>query len=113
MKEKKLQRGETICRYSNGVKVIKWRDKRDVSYISTQHINNIVTTTSKKGQEIQKRKPIADYNKNISEIDFQDQMSYFSRTRNYDFILYIQYFSTKIFYIKEKYHRKCLGTFLN
>ncbi|XP_022182835.1 piggyBac transposable element-derived protein 4-like [Myzus persicae] len=49
--EKKLKKGESICRYTNdGICVAKWRDKRDVLMISSEfpHEMNEITTKKKK-----------------------------------------------------------------
>lgn len=82
VEEMKLERGQTTCRYADGVMIGKWRDKRDVLYISTEYKNDMVTTTNRRGQEKQKPKPIAAYNMHMSGIDFQDQMlSYYSGHR--------------------------------
>jgi hypothetical protein len=44
VKKKKLKRGEaTAAAECSGVMVMKWRDKRDVSFVSTFHDNAMVT----------------------------------------------------------------------
>jgi hypothetical protein len=43
VKNKKLKKGEAIGVECNGVMVMKWRDKRDASFISTFHDNTKVT----------------------------------------------------------------------
>lgn len=79
---KKLKKGETISRYSNGVVIEKWRDKREVLFISTEHEGDLVETFNKRGQPKLKPKPIAEYNRHMSGVDFQDQiMSYYPFTR--------------------------------
>lgn len=80
--KQKLKPGETVCRYSNEVVIGKWRDRRDVLYISTEHENDLVETFNKRGQSKLKPKPIAEYNRFMSGVDFQDQiMSYYPFTR--------------------------------
>lgn len=60
----------------------KWRDKREVAYISTEFKNNLVVSTNKRGQNKTKPEPIVNYNKFMSGIDRQDQMqSYYPCTR--------------------------------
>lgn len=59
----KLNTGESVRRYSNGVCIGKMRDKRDVVYIAPDHENEDVQTTNKRGQHKLKPKPIAEYNK--------------------------------------------------
>ncbi|CAI6347899.1 unnamed protein product [Macrosiphum euphorbiae] len=60
--------------YSNGVLVGKWKDKRDVLYISTEFKNNLILAKNKKDREELKPEPIANYNKFMGGIDRQDQM---------------------------------------
>jgi len=36
-KDKELERGENIARYSSPVTVLKWRDKRNLTMVSTYH----------------------------------------------------------------------------
>jgi hypothetical protein len=38
----KLKAGETVANYASGVLVAKWRDKRDVTFISTEFENRLV-----------------------------------------------------------------------
>jgi hypothetical protein len=71
----KLKPGETKAMYSNGVLFGKWKDKRDVMYNSTEVKNNLILAKNKKGQEKLKPKPMANYNKCMSGIDWQDQMN--------------------------------------
>jgi len=37
VKEKKLKKGELVAQYSGPVSVLKWKDKKDVTMISTYH----------------------------------------------------------------------------
>lgn len=72
--EKKLKKGETVAKYANGVMIGKWKDKRDVTYISNEFENNIAETTNKRGDVTSKPLPIIQYNKFMAGIDKQDQM---------------------------------------
>jgi len=82
VKQAKLKKDETIARYSNGVVIGKWRDKREVAYISTEFKNNMVVSSNKLGHNKTKPEPIVNYNKFMSGIDHQDQMqSYYPSTR--------------------------------
>ncbi|XP_047536573.1 piggyBac transposable element-derived protein 4, partial [Vanessa atalanta] len=71
---KKLKRGENISRYRNGVHIGKWKDKREIHYVSTEFADEMQEVTSKRG--ITTRKPLAilRYNENMSGVDLQDQM---------------------------------------
>ncbi|XP_046685000.1 piggyBac transposable element-derived protein 4-like [Homalodisca vitripennis] len=74
----KLKKGETTCQYGNGILVGKWRDERDVLYISTQFENEMVTMENRRGIEKQKPKPVVHYNAHMKGVDRADQlMSYY------------------------------------
>lgn len=71
----KLKKGETIVKYSDdGVLIGKWRDKRDVAYISTEFTNEMVAFQDKLGRDREKPKPIFHYNENMGGVDRQDQL---------------------------------------
>jgi hypothetical protein len=75
IKTTKLKKGETIERYSNdGVLIGKWRDKREVAYISTEFSSEMVAYRDKLDREKLKPKPIFEYNKYMSGVDRQDQL---------------------------------------
>lgn len=78
----KLKKGEVTGKYLDGVLIAKWKDKRDVTYISTEFENSMVETTNKRGQLKNKPLPIVEYNKYMSGVDMQDQMmSYYPCSR--------------------------------
>lgn len=82
VKNEKLKKGETVARYADGVMIGKWRDKRDVSYISTEFENEMEEIENKRQQKVLKPKPIINYNKFMSGVDRQDQMlSYYLSER--------------------------------
>lgn len=77
-----LKREETKAKYCNGIMVGKWRDQRDVTYISTEFKNEMVEVSNKKGYITEKPLPIAEYNKYMCGIDRQDQiLSYYPSLR--------------------------------
>lgn len=41
-KNVKLDKGQTVARYANGVLIGKWRDKREVTYISAEFHNEMI-----------------------------------------------------------------------
>jgi hypothetical protein len=74
----KLKKGElTGLENSKGIVVMKWRDKRDVYFLSTKHGDQQVTTGKKNRQKEDIRKPeaIVCYNKCKQGIDLSDQLS--------------------------------------
>ncbi|KAK5648157.1 hypothetical protein RI129_003049 [Pyrocoelia pectoralis] len=78
VKEAKLKKGETVAKYANNVMIGKWRDKRDVTYISTEFKNNLQTFFNKRGKEVSKPLPVLKYNNYMGGVDRQDQfMSYY------------------------------------
>lgn len=56
IKATKLQKGQTIARYSNGVMIAKWKDNRDVFYISTEFGNNLMTYYNERGKKKRNQK---------------------------------------------------------
>lgn len=71
---KKLKRGETIAKYANGIMIGKWKDKRDVVYISNEYKNDMVQIQNKRREIKSKPLPIINYNKYMSGVDRQDQL---------------------------------------
>lgn len=74
VKNAKLTRGETIARYANDVMVAKWKDNRDVLYISTEFDNNIVEYENRRKRVLHKPRAILEYNQHMGGIDKTDQM---------------------------------------
>lgn len=44
--EKKFKKEEWLARYANNVLVVKWKDKRDVLFISTEHSAELIKETA-------------------------------------------------------------------
>ena len=61
MKDKKLEKGENIARYSGPVTVLKWHDKRNVTMVPTYHTAD-TQRVSNKGKETEKPLCVIDYN---------------------------------------------------
>ena len=61
MKDKKLEKGENIARYSGPVTVLKWHDKRNVTMVSTYHSADTQTVSNKR-KETEKPSCGIDYN---------------------------------------------------
>jgi len=77
----KLNKGQIIGKENtDGIVVAKWRDKRDVSMMSTKHNLDLVDTgkKNKNNEPIFKPKIIIDYNKGKAGIDLSDQYSSYS-----------------------------------
>lgn len=70
-----LKKGESKGMYSEKILVGKWRDKRDVLYISTEFENIMENTKNRRGNEVEKPLPVVNYNKYMGGIDHRDQMS--------------------------------------
>ncbi|KAG8235822.1 hypothetical protein J437_LFUL016135 [Ladona fulva] len=75
--QKKLRKGEVICRWSDErVCVLKWHDKRDVLLLSTEFGPEMIEITNKAG--IKKPQAVVEYNNSMGGIDHFDQlMSYY------------------------------------
>ncbi|KAF7282652.1 hypothetical protein GWI33_002191 [Rhynchophorus ferrugineus] len=79
---KKLNKGELVSKYSNGVSVQKWKDRRDILMVSTEHEGELLDTENRRGQHKMKPKSLVEYNKYMSGMDTLDQMlSYYSCDR--------------------------------
>lgn len=75
VKNKKLKTGESVERISDdGVLVGKWRDKREVAYITTEFSNRMIRYQNKLNQEKEKPEPVYEYNKYMGGVDRQDQL---------------------------------------
>ncbi|KAL4083936.1 hypothetical protein QTP88_029252 [Uroleucon formosanum] len=74
----KLKPNEIVGRENiDGIVIAKWRDKRDVTMLTTRHNINMVDTgkINKKRENIVKPQIIIDYNKGKAGIDLSDQLS--------------------------------------
>lgn len=74
VKETKLKKGETVSAYRNKVIVLKWKDKKDVTLLSSIHDNSMQTTTTKRGKEKQKPQLVASYNAHMGGVDLSDNL---------------------------------------
>lgn len=54
--------------------VAKWRDKREVTYISTEFPNNLLKMANRRDDGKETPCPITEYNKNMGGVDKVDQM---------------------------------------
>lgn len=85
VKNQKLKRGEIISKENDdGIMIMKWRDKRDVTMLSTEHSPRMQETgkRNRNGEQIRKPEAVALYNKSKIGIDVSDQLgSYFSPLR--------------------------------
>lgn len=72
----KLRKGEVLekCDEASGIMMGKWRDKREVLFMSTEHSATLKETTTKRGEEKVKPDAIIHYNKYMSGVDRKDQM---------------------------------------
>ena len=76
--------------------VLKWKDKRDVTVLSTIHDNSMVKTVSRRGLETKKPKVIVDYDANIGGVDLSDGL--------------LCHYTTARLRMK-KFYLKCLGIY--
>jgi hypothetical protein len=73
LQESKLQRGEVIAQHSGPVCVLRWRDKKHVTMISTYHAAELQTVV--KGVK-EKQQPVCviHYNQHMGGADKKDQL---------------------------------------
>lgn len=74
VKSAQLKKGETIARYAEGVMVAKWRDKRTVLYLSTEHDNDVIQSSIRGHVKREKPLAIVQYNAHMKGIDRYDQI---------------------------------------
>jgi hypothetical protein len=72
VKNGKLKKGEVTLQHSNGVMVMKWKDKMVVNMISTFH-DATLRTVQHRGAEIKKLACVLEYNKAMGGMDLKDQ----------------------------------------
>ncbi len=83
IKDKKLKKGEVVAAFKNKIMVLKWKDKKDVTMLSTIHDNTIVDVVSRRGAANKKPKVIQDYNTHMGGVDLSDNLlSNYSTARN-------------------------------
>lgn len=107
---KHLAKGQTIANFAESVMIGKWKDKRVVNYISTQHENDMVTMTNHRGREKTIPKPIVHYNAHMKGVDRLDQMmAYYPSERKTVrwhkkiFIHFLQAIMVNSYYLYNKY----------
>ena len=64
-----------MARYNGmGVCVLKWRDKREVTMISSEYGHDFVETVGRRGRLSNKPRMVDAYNKHMGGIDKADQL---------------------------------------
>lgn len=78
--KKKLKKGELIVQFnSEGMCVVKWKDRREILAISSEYNANMQNITSRRGQDTLKPNLIHKYNQFMAGVDHSDQMlSYYT-----------------------------------
>lgn len=78
----KLNKGELVSlQNDNKVIIGKWKDKREVLFLTTKSVPNMVPVTTKRGLEVQKPSTIINYNASKGFIDLSDQFAAYSSPR--------------------------------
>lgn len=80
IKKKLTKKDEFIWRRSGDIYVGKWKDKREVLFITTAHHPELIEVQNRFGKVKLKPRAIADYNGNMSGIDRVDQMIHYYST---------------------------------
>ena len=73
VKDKKLEKGEIIDRHSGPVTVLKWRDKRNVTIVSTYHSADS-QRVSNKDKQPEKPLCVVDYNHKMGGVNLKNQL---------------------------------------
>ncbi|GFW33505.1 piggyBac transposable element-derived protein 4 [Trichonephila clavipes] len=72
VKSKKLKKGETVAFRRGKALILKWKDKKDVSLISTIHNSEMIAVRSSREEKL-KPKIVVDYNDTMGDVDRADQ----------------------------------------
>lgn len=73
----KLNKGEISWKSSEKLLALRWKDRREVTMLSTMHENKIITLPKldrKTGENIKKPLCVVDYNKNMGAVDRSDML---------------------------------------
>jgi len=82
VKENKLKKGEFVAQHSGPMPVLKWKDKKDVTVISTYHGEETRMKLMKCRQVKQKPVSVLDYNENMGGVDLTPSTLLFGKKRN-------------------------------
>lgn len=75
----KLKKGQFAAAEStNGITMMKWKDKRDVYVLSTKHSVRFYHV-NKRGNVVSKPKIVVDYNRDKGAVDLADQLAAYSK----------------------------------
>ena len=80
VRDKKLEKREIIARHTGPVIVLKWRDRINVTMVSTYHSAG-THRISNKGKETEKPLCLIDYNHNMGGVDLKDQLLHMYMTK--------------------------------
>ena len=75
--QRKLQKGERETKCTNTLMTVKWKDRREVTILTTKHKDEMVTLSKKdRNTNEYRRKPasIIEYNEKMGAIDRSDMM---------------------------------------
>ncbi|XP_035225123.1 piggyBac transposable element-derived protein 4-like [Stegodyphus dumicola] len=82
LKSERLKKGEIMAFQKGKICVLKWQDKKPISFLSTYHGTDF-ETLSKNDKLIRKPTAIIDYNKKMGGVDKADQcLAYYPVIRN-------------------------------
>ena len=106
-RDAKLQRGDVISSRDDGILSLKWKDKRDVTLLSTYLDDSMVTKKRRSRaaqggvEDIMKPKVVEDYNKNMGGVDKSKWLLQFCMT----YLLSFGSLSVPLWYIHMYLHR--------
>lgn len=72
--KKNIPKGSIQCFSTDNLLALNWKDKRDVTILTSMHEAIMEVTQTSRGQEVEKPKCIADYNTNMGGVDRTDML---------------------------------------
>lgn len=75
-----VKKGEVVTRETEeGLTFLKWKDRREVTMLSTNSTNSMVSVTTKRGRVVEKPADVEQYNSGKFSIDMSDQMASYGK----------------------------------
>jgi len=109
---KKMRARESSSMVNNNLLGLRYRDKRDVYFLSTMHRPKLVATPKKNkdGDNVMKEQVVNDYNQNMGNVDKND-----ATTSQHTIVRKCQKWTSKVAWLKRQclMHMCCIARMIN